>query len=243
MEAVDAQIVAQMLQLYLEKMSEIVISRNGYLDKYIGDAIMSFWNAPANQADHALRACKAAAEMTRREDEIRPKLREMTGYDIYSRIGINSGPMIVGNMGSPYKFAYTVLGDSVNLASRLEGANKLYNTRVIMSESTALLVKDAFVLRKVDLLKVKGKNKPMAVYELMGEGTVDAKTAEMIRRYDAAFALYQGRRFDEAYDQFLDMAQAYPKDGPTATMLERSLRLKRRPPPEDWDGVWVAKDK
>jgi adenylate cyclase len=243
MEAVDAQVVAQMLQLYLEKMSDIVISRNGYLDKYIGDAIMSFWNAPLNQPDHALLGCRAAWEMVRREDEIRPKLQEMTGHDIHSRIGINSGPMIVGNMGSPHKFAYTVLGDSVNLASRLEGANKMYGTRVLMSETTAMLVKDAFALRKVDLLRVKGKIKPMAVYELVAEGTVDAKTSELIRRYDAAFAHYQGRRFDQAYEALLQMAQDFPKDGPTATMLARSLRLKRRPPPDDWDGVWVAKDK
>jgi adenylate cyclase len=167
----------------------------------------------------------------------------MTGHEVRSRIGINSGPMIVGNMGSAHKFAYTVLGDSVNLASRLEGANKMYGTGILLSETTAGLVKDLFSLRKIDLLRVKGKSKPMAVHELMTEGTPDAKVADLISRYEAALTAFQTRRFDEAYEKLLALAQDFPADGPTATLLARSLQFSRHPPEGDWDGVWVAKEK
>jgi adenylate cyclase len=242
-EAMEPEQVADMLHLYLEEMSEIVKQRNGTLDKYIGDAIMSFWNAPVNQADHALRACRAAVEMRKREEALQPKFLEMTGHEVRSRIGINSGPMIVGNMGSAHKFAYTVLGDSVNLASRLEGANKIYGTGILLSETTAGLVKEQFVLRKVDLLRVKGKTRPMSVYELVAERGVDPKTSELIARYENALATFQGKRFEEAYETLLALAQEFPADGPTATLLARSLQFSRHPPGEDWDGVWVATDK
>jgi adenylate cyclase len=242
-EELDGEVVANMLNLYLEEMSEVVFRKNGTLDKYIGDAIMSFWNAPLNQADHATRACNAAIEMQKREAALQPRLLEMSGHELHSRIGINSGPMTVGNMGSTYKFAYTVLGDSVNLASRLEGANKMYGTRVLLSETTANLVKDQFTLRKVDLLRVKGKTRPMAVYELIGEGPPDAKTAELIKRYEAAFTTYQSKRFDQAYEMLLALAQEFPADGPTAALLARALQFQRHPPEDNWDGVWVAVDK
>lgn len=242
-EQMEVEKLAEMLHLYLEEMSGVILSQNGTLDKYIGDAIMSFWNAPADQADHARRACQAALEMRRREDALQPKLIEMVGKPIHSRIGINSGPMIVGNMGSTFKFAYTVLGDSVNLASRLEGANKMYGTRVLLSETTAIFIRHEFILRRVDMLRVKGKNKPMEVYELLGEGSPDEKTRDMIVRYEHALSLYQNRQFNRAHELLIQLAQDFPEDGPTATLLGRVLHFQEQPPEPEWDGVYVAKDK
>jgi adenylate cyclase len=242
-EAISAEKLADTLHLYLGEMSGVIIGRDGYLDKYIGDAIMSFWNAPANQADHAIRACYAALEMKRREEQLQPQLQEICGHELRSRIGINSGPMIVGNMGSTFKFSYTVLGDSVNLASRIEGVNKMYGTQILVSETTANLVRERFVLRKVDLLRVKGKKQPMAVYELLGEGRAEPAVADRIGRYESALALYQQRRFAEAQELLIALAQDFPGDGPAATLLGRVLQYRDEPPDDDWDGVFVAKDK
>jgi adenylate cyclase len=242
-EAMEVEKLEAMLHLYLEEMSGVVLQKNGYLDKYIGDAIMSFWNAPVSQPDHAIRACQAALEMQRREAALQPRLREMSGQEVHSRIGINSGPMVVGNMGSPFKFSYTVLGDSVNLASRLEGANKMYGTRILLSESTAALVKDRFVLRRIDLLRVKGKKKPMAVYELIAEGVADGAVADRIARYEAALTVYQAGRFNEAMDGLTALNRDYPSDAPTATLLSRTRDFLSEPPGPNWDGVYVAKDK
>jgi adenylate cyclase len=242
-EAMDVERLEAMLHLYLEEMSGVVLKQNGYLDKYIGDAIMSFWNAPVNQADHAIRACQTALAMRQREADLQPRLREMSGQAVHSRIGINSGPMVVGNMGSPYKFSYTVLGDSVNLASRLEGANKMYGTRIMLSETTAEIVKDRFVLRKLDLLRVKGKMRPMAVYELIAEGVPDAAVADLIRRYEGALDTYLAGQFGEAVEHLDALIRDYPDDPPTATLLDRARHFFDEPPPPDWDGVYVAKDK
>jgi adenylate cyclase len=242
-EALDVEGVAKMLNFYLEEMSAVILKQNGTLDKYIGDSIMSFWNAPSGQPDHARRACQAALDMRRREERVSATLTQLAGSRVFSRFGINSGPMIVGNMGCTAKFNYTVLGDSVNLASRLEGANKLYGTRILMTEVTAKIVADSFVARRVDLLRVKGKQKPMAIYELLAEGKPDAATADLIARYEDALGLYQSRRFDEADDVLRKLATDFPDDGPTVTLLERIEQFRLEPPPPEWDGVYVAKDK
>ena len=241
-ERIEVERLADTLHYYLEEMSGVVFGENGTLDKYIGDAIMAFWNAPLDQGDHAVRACRTALEMRRREAVIQPAIREMAGTEVYSRIGINSGPMVVGNMGSSYKFSYTVLGDSVNLAARLEGANKMYGTRIMLSETTAAIVRDKFTMRKLDLLRVKGKLKPMGVYELIAEGAVDETTAELIRRYEAALAAYQAGKFDEARSELEAMLESHPDDGPTMVLLKR-VRTLIEDPPEAWDGVYVAKEK
>src|SRR5262249_29872299 len=151
---------------------------DGTLDKYLGDSIMSFWNAPLPQPDHAVRACRAALELQRRGESVRARLRgpeeSIEGIaEIDTRIGLNSGPMLVGNMGSVWPFDYTVVGDSVNYASRLEGANRFYGTRILLSESTARLVAGHFAVRKVDLLKAKGQRQAKWVYELLGEAPAD----------------------------------------------------------------------
>jgi adenylate cyclase len=221
----------------------VILAKNGYLDKYIGDAIMSFWNAPVSQSDHAVRACEAALEMRRREAMLQPQLKEMSGHEVHSRIGINSGPMVVGNMGSPFKFSYTVLGDAVNLASRLEGANKLYGTRILLSETTANLVRDRFALRKIDLLRVKGKRQPMAVYELLGEDPTDGRWSDLVSRYERALAAFQSQQFDSAIAMLDALNRDYPDDGPTVTLLARARQFRDQPPGPDWDGVYVAKDK
>jgi adenylate cyclase len=182
--------------------------------------------------------------MRRREAIIQPRLREMSGgVDVYSRIGINSGSMFVGNLGSTFKFSYTVIGDSVNLASRLEGANKMYGTRIMLSETTASIVKDQFILRKLDLLRVKGKQQPIAVYELIAERSSALDLPPYISRYEAALALYQQARFDEAKDLLSALNKDFPDDGPTDTLLGRVSHLRENPPGPDWDGVYIAKDK
>jgi adenylate cyclase len=136
-----------------------------------------------------------------------------------------------------------VLGDAVNLASRLEGANKLYGTRVLLSETTANLVRDRFVLRKIDLLRVKGKRQPMAVYELLGAGAADDRLADFIARYERALSLFQAKQFDTALEILNALNRDYPDDGPTATLRGRVRQFRDEPPGPDWDGVYVAKDK
>jgi adenylate cyclase len=241
-EALPAERLKQMLDFYLEEMSGLILANNGTLDKYIGDSIMSFWNAPVDQTDHARRACRAALQMRSRERVLAGQLLELAGGPVYSRIGINSGAMIVGNIGSSHKFNYTVLGDAVNVASRLEGANKLYGTQIILSETTAGIVADAFTLRKLDLLRVMGKTQPMGVYELICEGAAPDETRELIRRYEDALQKYAAGEFAEAEDMLVSLRGDFPGDGPTATLLNRVRQLRQRPPAQ-WDGVFMAEEK
>ena len=230
-ETMRPEQLAPMLNHYLEEMSGIVLGQSGTLDKYIGDAIMSFWNAPLPQADHAARTCRAAIAMVRREAEIQPELQKLGAKRIYTRLGINSGPMAVGFTGSSHLINYTVLGDSVNLGSRLEGANKLYGTRIMISQSTADLVKGQFVLRQLDVIRVKGKLEPMAVYELISEGTPDEPTARRVKLYEEALAHYQARRWDEAEKNLLEILVGFPEDSATLAMQKRIAHFREGSPP------------
>ncbi|HWE97055.1 MAG TPA: adenylate/guanylate cyclase domain-containing protein [Tepidisphaeraceae bacterium] len=248
-ESMESERLSEMLNFYLGEMSAQVLDNNGTLDKYIGDAIMSFWNAPLRQEDHAALACRAALAMKRREAEIQPALAGMGAPGLLTRIGINTGPMIFGNLGAPQKFNYTVLGDSVNLGSRLEGANKFYGSRILVAESTAILVKDRFILRQLDLLRVKGKLKPLAVYELLAErqeGTNGNGAADLhlrVTRYEEALALYRAQKWADAQAALEDLHKRFPDDGPSAALIKRIAKLRHDPPGADWDGVYVAKDK
>ncbi len=217
-EAADIKVLTRVLNLYMERMSGIVLEEGGTIDKYIGDAIMAFWNAPLPQADHAMRACRAALHMQGAERGIRddllasaeltellkesPKVAawvaEMGDTALYTRFGINTGPMNVGNWGSARKFQYTVIGDAVNAAARLEPSNKRYGTRILIAESTAEQVKGAFLVRRVDLLRVKGKTRAMAVYELMAEGPGTAEQQRLAAGYDEAFDRYAHRDWNGA---------------------------------------------
>jgi adenylate cyclase len=239
----DSEKLSAMLNFYLGEMSSLIWDQNGTLDKYIGDAIMCFWNAPVHQPDHAVLACRAALAMRDREAQIQDQLRDLGAPGMMTRIGINSGPMVFGNMGSPQKFNYTVLGDSVNLGSRLEGANKLYGSRILLAESTAVLVKDRFVVRELDYLQVKGKQKPLAVFELMAEGSADQKTQTRVKGYEEALKSYRAQKWDEAEKLLSELQAEFPDDEPVASLLKRISKLRHDPPAPDWDGVYVAKDK
>jgi adenylate cyclase len=235
--------VGQLLKLYLAEMSQPVLAQDGTLDKYIGDAIMAFWNAPTLQEDHAVRACRAALAMRRCEERIMPQLVELGGEGMFTRIGINTGDCAFGNLGSPEKFNYSCIGDACNFASRLEGANKLYGTRVLLGESTARLVRGRFVMRKVDVLRVKGKTEPQAVYELIGEGQPDESTTTLVGYYEAALADYCAGKWDAAEKILLDVLTRFPQDGPSRELISRIAHFRDEPPPADWDGVFVAKTK
>lgn len=242
-ERLDEHTLTTLLNYYLDEMSSLVLANDGTLDKYIGDAIMSFWNAPVQQPDHALLACRAALAMQRREGEIQPRLNELGASGLLTRIGINTGPMVFGNMGSTQKFNYSVLGDAVNLASRLEAANKLYGSRILIAQPTAEQVKGHFILRQLDLLRVKGKLKPMAVYEILGEATTGGDLLLRRDEYETAFSYYQRQQWESAHGRLLQLRNQFPNDGPVAALLERVEYLSAHPPGADWDGVYVAKAK
>ena len=242
-ETMEVVKLAQVINLYMVAMSEESVKQDGYLDKYIGDAIMSFWNGLVDQPDHAARACRAALGIKRREAAIAPDLQKLVDAKIITRIGINTGPMAVGNLGSSRKLAYTVLGDAVNLGARLEPANKLYGSEVLISQTVAEQVKGQFVMRELDLLRVKGKQRPMAVYELMAEGEPTPELRRRVELYATGLAHYRKQRWEDAEGALLALLKDFPDDGPAAALLARVGKLRHDPPVPEWDGVYVAKEK
>ncbi len=247
-EGMDVQALGMLINRYLGEMSAQVFKQDGTLDKYIGDAVMAFWNAPLPQADHALRACQAALAMIAQEKALHAEFAALGTRRIHTRIGINTTSAAVGFIGSEHLFNYTALGDGVNLASRLEGAGKIYHAQILISETTAILVRDHFFMRRVDVLRVKGKTQPMAVYELLAEKQASSpieqpaspgnpELLERIRLYEAAFTAYQAREWDASERQLLELSSRFGEDGPAEKLLARVRDFRRSPPPADWDGV------
>jgi len=235
--------LVHLLNEYLGEMTEILFKRWGTLDKYIGDAVMAFWGSPFPQPDHASRACAAALDMSARLEELNLKWEIEKKKPLEIGIGINSGIVNVGNMGSSKRFAWTVMGDPVNLASRLEGQNKEYHTARIISEFTYEEVKNEFICRDLDRIRVKGKLKPVKIYELMSFAQNADKYRDLLQRWNDATAAYYRQAWDEAIQKFEALLSRYPDDGPSHTFLKRShAKLVEMPDPA-WDGVFVAKDK
>jgi adenylate cyclase len=222
-----------MLNDYLTKMTKIVFHYRGVLDKFVGDSVMAFWGAPIKEKEQELLACKTALAMMK-------SVKQMKNFDI--RIGINTGEMVVGNMGSESRFDYTVLGDNVNLGSRLESINKLYGTRVIISHSTFHRVKNKVIARKLDLVAVQGKKKGVTIYELRGLGKASGKESQFLQEFEKAWTLYHQAKFKQALIAFHAIAKKYPQDNPTKLYIIRcqnSLAAK----PKKWDGVYYAQGK
>lgn len=236
--------IEPVLNTYLKEMSEEVLKTDGTLDKYIGDAIMTFWNAPVDQPDHALRACSAALAISRRDRELDPLLREMGSDEIVTRIGLHSGRMIVGFTGSEKKLNYTAIGDGVNLAARLEPANKLYGTRILASDAVYQQARNVFLFRKVDVLRVKGKHEPMPVHELVArQDDASDDTRRIVHLYNEAYDLYRTRQWAEARSRLASILVLYPDDGPAKMLAKRIDEFEMHAPPEDWDGVYTSKTK
>ena len=232
-----------LLNEYLSEMTELIFKNWGTLDKYIGDAIMAFWGAPYPQTDSAIRACRTGLQMLQALQRLQTgwQARGVPPLDI--GIGINSGPMLVGNMGSKRRKNFTVMGDSVNLASRLEGINPKFGTHLIISEGTFLHVKDQVVARELDLIRVKGKIQPVKVYELLGLVRDSHPYGDMVSRFAQGLEAYRNGQWKAATDIFQELVRDYPQDGPSHVFIKRCQDLLAQPPTGSWDGVFVMRSK
>jgi adenylate cyclase len=242
--ALPPEILVSLLNTYRTEMTEIILRHDGVLAQYAGDAIEAFWNAPMNQSDHARQACQTALEMLGRMRQLAPDFaqRGWTGLDM--GIGINTGRMVVGNMGSRNHLAYTAVGDPVNVASRLEGLSKEYGARIVVGEATRAAAGDAVTFRFLDVVAVKGRAEPLRVYEAVAPaGALAVPVARRLARYEEGIALYRARRWPEAAALFDTLAAEAPEDGPIALYRRRSRELAEDPPPADWNGVYVARTK
>ena len=234
-ERMAPEALVKFINSYLTPMTEIVFDEGGTLDKYIGDAVMAFWGAPMEQADHALRAVRAALRFVDALEALKLRWRAENLPEFDIGVGINSGPMVVGNMGSDIRFDYTVMGDAVNLASRLEGTNKEYGTRLLMSEATYLLVKEHVTARRLGSVRVKGKRKPVFIYELRHLGGASPEEAAFIARFEQGLDAYTARRFDEAQGHFVAVLALSPEDGPSLRYLEDVGKARTLPEPGEHD--------
>lgn len=229
-ERLDPQALITLLNEYLSAMGAILQEEGAYLDKYIGDAIVAFWNAPVGQPDHARRACRAAVRCQRRLAELRPELEARLGVVVKARVGLNTGVVAVGNMGSYDRFNYTILGDAANLASRLEGANKAFGTFLMVSEATWQASGGDFVGRPLGRLRVMGRNASVRVFELAG--LPEEPRPAHFAPFEAALEAFEAGRFPEALAGF----EALPDD-PASRMYIGQCRELMAHPPEAWDGV------
>ncbi|MDU0460855.1 MAG: adenylate/guanylate cyclase domain-containing protein [Geobacteraceae bacterium] len=229
--------LVQLLNEYLNPMTRIVLEERGTLDKFIGDAVMALFNAPLDVPDHATHACSAAVRMMEELQQLNRGFAERGMNTLDIGIGINTGPAVVGNMGADIRFDYTAIGDSVNLASRLEGLNKYYGSHILVSQETRLQVNhDRFTFREVDRVRVKGKVQPIVMYELM-IGDLD-----LLPSFEDALGKYRSRDFSGARAIFEELSVTR-NDGPSRLYLGRCDEYLASPPPDDWDGVYIAKGK
>ncbi|MFA6505785.1 MAG: adenylate/guanylate cyclase domain-containing protein [Treponemataceae bacterium] len=237
-EKLSAQGLVQLLNEYLSEMTDIIMGNRGTVDKYEGDAIMAFWGAPLNFPEHPYQACLSAVEMQRRLAEMRIRWREQGRHELRVRMGINSGAAVAGNMGSRVRMNYTVMGDSVNLASRLEGANKVYGTYSMVSHNTHAAVKDQFRFRELDTIRVVGKSEPITVFELLDiPGRVPELKEVALGHYEKGLALYKERRWKEALSGFAHALKIDIEDSPSKVYYMRCKKFLTTPPPPTWDGV------
>jgi adenylate cyclase len=241
-EKLTAEELVEQLGVYFDGMSRIVLENQGTLDKYIGDSIMAFWGAPVQQAHHAKLACSTALKCQSYLSGLALQSRAKSHAIFNTRIGIHTGAVIVGNIGYEERMNYTVIGDAVNLASRLEGLNKFYQTKIMISEDTFNLVRDDFVARRIDLVAVKGKTLGVPVYELIAaQGDVDSAQELFLKAYEGATGLYTAQRWALAKDEFLRASMLSPQkaDYPSALLASRCEDFMSKPPGPDWNGVYV----
>jgi len=246
-EQLDPVNLVRLLNKYLTAMSNIIMENQGTIDKYEGDAIVAFFGAPLHMADHAALACRSALMMKRAERELNATLvaEKLSPLPLYTRLGLNTGDMVVGNMGAENKMDYTIMGNAVNLAARLEGVNKQYRTGgILISEFTHAQAGDAFLYRRLDRVRVVGINTPVRLYELTGMAdNVDEDERVFYRTWNEAMDLFEQRQFGEAADLFATMVKWRPHDGVPPLYANRCAAFLKKPPAQDWDGVFNLSEK
>jgi adenylate cyclase len=243
-EQLSPEMLTKLMNRYLGEMTDTILASGGTLDKYIGDAVMAFWGAPVPCEGHALVACKAALANQKRLETLRVQFAAEGYPPVRNRIGLNSGPASIGNMGSAARLSYTAIGDNVNLASRLEGANKAYGTYILISESTRQGAGGAIEVRELDYVKVKGKNLPIRVYELLGlQGGTDETLIKKARLFESGLPLYRSREFEAAIAVFKSVLAGYGEDHASEEYIERCKNYIKDEPPADWDGSHALTEK
>jgi adenylate cyclase len=227
-----------------------VQEHHGVVDKFVGDSVVAFWGPPfVKSEEHAGLACRAAQAQLLALDKLRRELPDITGLRrdapaVDLCVGICTGEVVVGNIGSENTRSYTVVGDTVNLAARLERANRVYGTRILVGESTVQAIGPEFEIREIDTISVKGKTETTRVFEVMSmAGQLSEESASLREHYDQARRMYLGQDWDRAETNFRECLQIRPNDGPSCVLLERIQFLRRNPPGKDWNGVWHLREK
>lgn len=240
-ESLSPRETGRLLNTYFDTMIPIVFDHQGTLDKLIGDAIMAFFGAPGTLQNHPVKAAQTALSMVEKLKRLKIDRNDIRGIDrLDVGIGLNTGQVIVGNLGSQRFMDYTVIGDTVNLGSRLEGLNKTYGTSIIISRATAEKLDKGFVLRELDKVMVKGKEDAVTIFELMGfEDNIEAKKLELVERFTSAIAYYRNREWDQAQDAFKKTLELYHEDKTSHLYLDRISSFRENPPPPEWDWVTV----
>jgi len=238
-EGLDPEALTNLLNVYLTAMTDIIQEEGGTVDKYEGDAIIAFWNAPLEQQDHAVRCVRAVLRCQAKLAEMRPKFKEIIGKDLKMRIGVNTGHAVVGNMGSHSRFDYTMIGDAVNLAARLEGINKQFGTYVLISESTMKKMAGAYPVREISRVAVVGRCEPVVVYEPMLPEDISDQKQQVMKKFAEGLKLFYSGDFQQAQNIFSGLA----RDDPAARSYVAQCRELIENPPKDWNRVWVITTK
>jgi len=238
-EKMTAQELVHLLNLYLTPMTQVIFDNKGTIDKYVGDMIMAFWGAPLNDSHHATHGIKSAIEMQRQLKELNKNLIEQKLPEIHVGIGLNSGTMSIGDMGSRFRRNYTILGDAVNLGSRIESLTKYYGVDVMISETTFENQKK-FIFRKIDTVQVKGKVTGVSIYEVIGfKEELTDELAKELEAHDIALQYYYKQQWDKSFQDFTLLHEGYPERKIYKIYLERIAEYQKSPPPADWNGVFV----
>jgi len=243
-EKLSPEKLVEILNEFLTEMTDIILKHEGTVDKFEGDAIIAFFGAPNDLENHAATACSASIDMQNRLVRLREKWKAEGNPELMMRIGLCSGPAVVGNMGSKNRMDYTMMGDTVNTAARLEGVNKVYGTYTLVSETTYRAAGQGFIFREIDKINVVGKKEPISVYQLLGiAGDSDARMRQVCDLYARGLQAYQSQEWAQAIGFFNALLKIAPEDGPSLSLLGRCQTLRDNPPGKDWNGTFVIKHK
>jgi adenylate cyclase len=243
-EALTPNEIVELLNEFLTEMTDIIFKHEGTVDKFEGDAIIAFFGAPNILKNHAERACIACIKMQKRLSDLREKWQENDKPQLKMRIGLCTGNAVVGNMGSESRMDYTMMGDTVNTAARLEGVNKIYGIYTLISETTCKAAGSSIATREIDTIYVVGKNEPVTIYQILGKDSdVDDLMKKVNQHYAAGLQAYRNQDWDKAVKLFNAALKISPDDGPSNTMMDRSKKFKSNPPGKNWNGSYTVTTK